>query len=157
MDIQQHEKIEKNSAETWGRIYALIDNAIPGSLSATEVCNAAQAPRQHFEPYLERAIRLIMLNNPNDLRLTELVLKLMPSWQQVSYGQIEQENFILGFFREKSTLNTAKLDHLDGRETRRLIDRMQTGQKTTPKTHVRLGFRGKRWASKQKSREKRVR
>ena len=42
--------------ETWGRVYAIIDNAAPGQLPATAINNATQALGLHFAPHHTRAI-----------------------------------------------------------------------------------------------------
>jgi len=91
------------AAEIWGRIYAVIDNATPGGLTAVSINNAAQAPGLHFAEHHNRAFRRMVKTGLLG-RMTELMNMLEPDHIKDSYALIEQGNFFRGFYAERSKL-----------------------------------------------------
>jgi len=86
------------SAEAWGRIYAIINNVIPGGIQHSMVKNACINPVQFFEVHRQKIFRL--LEDDDEHRMTEL-LKHVDPMKKTHKSDKDQADFMMAFVAER--------------------------------------------------------
>ena len=92
------------TAEIWGRIYAVIDNATPGGMTATALQHAGQEPGLRFAAHHNRVARRIANDDTLASRMGELLPMVDADAMQAEYGTAEQGFFLRGLYAERGTL-----------------------------------------------------
>lgn len=90
-------------AETWGRIYAVIERVrVDGALKAHEINLAAATPGNLFGGHYASIQR--RLPPWADIRLQDLLDNISPEDMGVQLNLEQQGNFFLGLYHERSSL-----------------------------------------------------
>lgn len=105
------------TAETWGRIYAVIECVnVGGKLKPHEITNAALNPGLHFAEHYARIQRRLMAWS--DQRLRDLLNNISPDDMDACLDLTAQGQFFLGLYHERTRLEDEQAKVIAGRPTK---------------------------------------
>ena len=97
-----------NTAETWGRIYAIIDFLTPGGLSGHKINSAAAAPGLEFGSHMALVARKLRKHADIDARIMKLLNELSHDDMQARNDPEQQGKWFLGFYHERARLPSGR-------------------------------------------------
>jgi len=95
----------KEHANTWGRVFAVLNKATGKDMSPGVTNNVAGHPGLYLSQIMNQAIRSGISRSPLDRRLDEIMGQLPPEAPGERYSDEQQSSFWLGYYHERKKMN----------------------------------------------------